>query len=111
MTAYATVEQLAAALRIRVTAENTDSLQSKLDATAVEIDQYLDRPAEDPLPDPPPAGVVEANILMAVDGWKAADAAFGVIGFEQIGAIRVSPDQIARVEGLLVPYKVRWAVA
>ncbi len=107
--AYATVDQLAAALRIRVTPENTPVLQAKLDAAADNCDQFMDRDA--PLPDPAPAGVIEANVLVAVDLWKAADAAFGVLGFEQIGAIRVTPGTTARVESLLIPYKERWGVA
>jgi hypothetical protein len=108
---YATVDQLAAALRIRVTPENTDALQAKLDAAAVQCDQFMSRPVDDPLPEPAPAGVVEANVLVAVDLWKAADAAFGVLGFEQIGTVRVSPGSVTRVESLLVPYKIGWAVA
>ena len=111
MAAYATVDQLAAALRIRVTPENTASLQAKLDAAAIDCDQFMDRPADDPLPVPPPAGVVEANILVAVDLWKGSDAAFGVIGFEQVGAVRVSPGATDRVANLLIPYKVQWGVA
>lgn len=109
--AYATVDQLAAALRIRVTPENTAALQAKLDAAAVNCDQFMDRPVDQPLPDPAPAGVVEANTLIAVDLWKAADAAFGVLGFDQIGTVQVSPGTTARVETLLVPYKIQWGVA
>jgi hypothetical protein len=40
--AYATVEELAAALRIRVNADNTAALQACLDAAAVEIDHEID---------------------------------------------------------------------
>ena len=46
--AYATVDELAAALRITVTAGNTAQLQSCLDAAAIEIDHAMDR--VDPLP-------------------------------------------------------------
>jgi hypothetical protein len=42
--AYATIDELAAALRIRVTAENTAALQACLDAAAIEIDHETDRP-------------------------------------------------------------------
>jgi hypothetical protein len=107
---YATVAQLAAALRIRVTPDNTDALQAKLDAAADQCDQFMDR-GDVALPDPTPVGVVEANVLVAVDLWKAADAAFGVLGFEQIGAVTVSPGSVARVESLLIPYKIGWAIA
>jgi hypothetical protein len=106
MAAYATVEQLAAALRIRVTAENTASLQSKVDAAAVEIDQYIGPNGVAVLPVPAPAPVVEANILRGVELYKSADAAFGVIGFEQIGAVRVSSNPVARFASLLQPYRI-----
>ena len=42
--AYATVAELAAGLRIRVTTENTDLLQVCLDAAAAEIDHEIDAP-------------------------------------------------------------------
>jgi hypothetical protein len=108
--AYADVEALARALRVRVTAENTADLQSKLDAAAAEIDQYLDR-GDVALPEPAPAAVIEANVLLGVDLYKGADAAFGVIGFDQIGAIRVSSDALGRVVALLIPYKLGWGIA
>ena len=41
--AYATVDELARALRIRVTPENTEGLQACLDAAAVEIEHDVDR--------------------------------------------------------------------
>jgi hypothetical protein len=106
---YASVEELAQVLRIRVTPENTDALQRALDAAADEIDQWLDR--DDPLPDPAPAGVVSANLTMAVDVWKSADAAFGVIGSDVTGAVRVSSNSVARHQGLLMPWKQKWGIA
>lgn len=109
--AYATVEELAAALRIRVTPTNTDGLQSKLDAAAVVIDQFLDRPTDQPLPVPPPANVVEANVNIAVELAKAADAAFGVVGYADVGALRVSTDAVARQAALLIPHKIQFGIA
>lgn len=110
--AYATVEELAAALRIRVTDTNRDSLQLDLDAAAEVIDQVLDRPPGDPLPDPPPPVVRHVNIVAGVELAKAADATFGVVGYPDIGALRVSAvDAVARHIGLLMPYKTRFGVA
>lgn len=110
--AYATVEQLAAALHVRVTPANTDSLQSKVDAAAVAIDAYLDRDVDDPLPDPPPPNIVEANINAGVDLAKAADAAFGVVGYADTGALRVSAaDAVSRQGALLMPHKTRFGIA
>jgi hypothetical protein len=45
--AYATIDELAQALKVRVTAENTPTLQSCLDAAAAEIDHDIDRPADE----------------------------------------------------------------
>ena len=78
--AYATVDELAAALRITVTAGNTAGLQMCLDAAAEEIDHAIDRldpvPAEDPVAN-------RVNILRGVEWFKANDAAFGVLGFDE----------------------------
>lgn len=110
--AYATVEELGAALRVRVTDTNRDSLQQKLDAAAVEIDAYLDRDPATPLPTPAPPNVIEANINAAVDLAKAADAAFGIVGMSDIGALHVSSaDAVSRQAGLLMPHKQRFGVA
>lgn len=109
--AYATVDQLAAALRVRVTDTNRASLQRQLDAGATAIDQFLDRGVDNPLPDPTPANITEANINIGVELAKAADAAFGVIGYGDISALHVSTDAVARQAALLMPHKTRFGVA
>lgn len=48
--AYATVDELAAALRIRVNPDNTDALQACLDAAAAEIDHDIDVEWHDAIP-------------------------------------------------------------
>ena len=63
--AYATPDQLAAALGITATPANTELLQGCLEAAAAEIDHTLDR--VDPLEDPPPDLVVRTNINRAVE--------------------------------------------
>jgi len=50
ITAYCTISELATALRIKVTVDNTDSLQRCVDAAAMEIDDCIDRPPGDPVP-------------------------------------------------------------
>jgi hypothetical protein len=55
--------------------------------------------------------VVSANLTMAVDVWKSADAAFGVIGSDVTGAVRVSSNSVARHQGLLMPWKQKWGIA
>lgn len=108
MSAYATVDELAAALRVRVTEENTDALQACLDAAAEEIDHDVDRiepiPQDDPLAN-------RVNIVRAVEWYKANDAAFGVIGYDQTGALQAPRDGFNRHAYTLTPLKQQWGLA
>ena len=106
--AYATVAELAAALRIKVTAENTPGLQRCLDAAAIEIDQSVDRIDPMPLDD---ALANRVNIVRAVEWWKANDAAFGILGYDDTGALRVPRNPMARHRAELLPLKEQWGVA
>jgi hypothetical protein len=108
--AYATVDELAAALRTRVTPENTAALTACLDAAAQEIDHEVDRPADTPVPpDDPLANRV--NLLRGVEWWKANDAAFGIIGFDQTGALQAPRDGFNRHAYTLTPLKTQWGIA
>lgn len=108
--AYATVEELAAALHTRVTPQNTDWLAKCLDAAAIEIDHSLDRSPDDPLPtDDALAGLV--NVARGVEWWKANDAAFGGVGFPDTGILAVPRDPFARHAATLIPHKQRFGVA
>jgi hypothetical protein len=108
--AYATVDQLAAALRITLTAQNTPTLQACLDAAAIEIDHAVDRPDTEPLPTTDPlAGRV--NLVRGVEWFKANDAAYGVIGFDQTGALQAPRDTFARHARELMPLKRQWGLA
>ena len=109
--AYATVEELAAALHVKVTTEREPDLQRALDAAAEEIDQDLDRDPSDPLPDPAPAAVVATNISRAVEWYKAPDAAYGIVGVEDTGAIRAPLDGFARHAQNLTRYKSKFGIA
>lgn len=106
---YASPEQLAAALRVRVTPENTDRLTSCLAAAADEIDAFLDR--SEPLADPVPESVVLCNVNRAVEWWKAPDAAGGQVGFAQTGVLSVPPDGFDRHAGTILQHKQKWGVA
>jgi hypothetical protein len=106
--AYATVEELAAALRITVTPANEAGLQACLDAAAVEIDSALDR--VDPLdPDDPLANRV--NLTRGVEWFKGQDAAFGVIGMAETGALRAPANGFRRHSLALLPEKQQFGVA
>jgi hypothetical protein len=108
--AYATIEELATALRVRPTETNTDALQTCLDAAAEEIDHevdWLDVDAEHE----PDALLNRVNIVRAVEWWKAQDAAFGVIGFDQAGALQAPRDGFNRHAYALTPRKEQWGIA
>jgi len=111
MAAYATVDQLAASMRLTVTAKNQEWLQSCLDAAAAEIDHMLDRFATEPLPVPPPALAVQENVAIAVEFWKINDAAFGGVGFADIGVLKVPRDLFARHAAVLMPLTQQFGVA
>src|SRR5262245_20944902 len=105
---YATVDELLAAVGKPVTAENTVRAQACLDAAAQEIDDAVDR--VDPVPDGD-ALANRVNLLRGVEWWKANDAAWGVIGFDEIGALRLPKSTFARHAVTLTPLKQQWGVA
>ena len=109
--AYATVDDLAGALHVRVTAENQVALQRAVDAASVEVDHDLDRYVDDPLPDPAPPAITQATIALAVEAFKMPDAAFGILGFDDTGAVRAAKDSLPRYWSLLTPYKQRFGIA
>ena len=109
--AYATAADLAAALRIAVTPANSATLQGCVDAAAEEIDldlDIVDPPA--PLPNPAPAVVRQVNIARAVEWFKASDAAFGGVGYADIGILRTPTDGFARHSATILPYKAQWGI-
>lgn len=108
--AYATVEELAAALRIRVNAENTPTLEACLSAAAAEIDHEIDR--VDVVEDAVQLALANrVNVLRAVEWFKSQDAAFGVIGFDQSGVLTSPRDGFARHAYTLTPLKQQWGIA
>ena len=105
--AYATIQELAAALRISVTAANQESLQACLDAAALEIDSTVDRlepiDADDPLAN-------RVNLLRGVEWYKANDAAFGVIGVSDTGTLQAPRNTFRRHAVALLPLKQQWGL-
>ena len=111
---YATVDELAAALRIRVTAENTPTLQACLDAATAEIDHEADWAATaDPfeLTGDKEALLNRVNVLRGVEWFKSNDAAFGLIGFDQTGSLQAPRDGFNRHAYTLQPVKQQWGIA
>ena len=109
--AYARVEELGDALRVQVTAKNSDRLASCLDAAASEIDHALDRPAGALPYDPIPPLLRQVNIARAVEWYKASDAAFGVLGFADVGTAQVRVDSFARHVAALTPLVEQFGLA
>ena len=110
--AYATIDELAAVLRIRVTPENTDALTACVDAASAEIDQAMDR--TDPASSLPVDEAPLANrvcLVRGVEWWKSNDAAFGVIGSTDTGALQAPRNTFARHAAELIPLKQQWGVS
>jgi hypothetical protein len=105
--AYATIDELAAALRIQATAANTATLEACLDAAAIEIDDAVDR--IDPIPTDD-ALANRVNILRGVEWFKANDAAFGVIGVSETGSLQAPRNTMARHAIALLPLKQQWGI-
>lgn len=105
--AYATIDELATALRITVTATNQASLTACLEAAALEIDDAVDR--VEPL-DPADPLANRVNILRGVEWWKANDAAFGVLGVSDTGTLQAPRNTMRRHAIALLPHKQQWGV-
>jgi hypothetical protein len=106
---YATAAELAAALRVRVTPETEPWLTACVDAASAEIDADLDR--LDPVPDNVPAQLHTVCLARGVEWFKSNDAAFGVIGYAETGALRAPRDAFDRHRTVIAPYKQRWGFA
>lgn len=109
--AYAAPADLAAALRVQETATTTPRLQACLDAAAEEIDHALGRRDAEPIPDPPPALVAQVNVARGVEWWKASDAAFGALGFDNVGVLAAPKDGFGRHAANLLPHTQTFGVA
>lgn len=106
--AYATVEQLAAALEIRVTPENGNLLRECLDAAATEIDHFLEGT---PIVNPAGGAIVRTNVNRAVEWWKAPATYNGGVGFSEVGTLASPASGFERHAAALLPFKRNWGVA
>jgi hypothetical protein len=106
--AYATPDELAAALRVAVSVKNQAALQSCVDAASLEIDHEIDAdPAGTPVPPADPLAHMVC-IARGVEWFKANDAAFGAIGFDGTGVLSAPRDGFARHAANLTPLKQRF---
>jgi hypothetical protein len=110
--AYATVDELAAALRVRVTPDNSPLLQDCLDAAADEIDGFLDRSDIAVWPAPVPPQIARCNVNRAVEWFKASDAFNGSVGQTETGVLKEPPgDGFARHGLSIRRWKQQWGIA
>ncbi len=106
--AYATVEELAALLKVNPVSR-VDQLERVLATAAAEIDAELGLDA--PYTSPPPL-VVEVNLERAVEHWQQMQAPFGILGLgADTGATHTARDSWDRHAHKLAPLKVVWGLA
>jgi hypothetical protein len=111
--AYATVDELAAQLRQRVSPANEEWYQACLDASALEIDHWLDRTTDaPPLTDDGAVALLNVvNVARALEWAKSNDAAFGAIGFADVGVLSAPGDSFDRHAKSLIPLKDQFGIA
>lgn len=111
--AYATPDELAAALRVQVTVKNSELLESSVDAATREIDH-----ARDPVTDTPPP-LVDGDLALAhmvciargVEWFKANDSVYGMVGFADTGVLTAPRDTFARHATTLTPITQQFGIA
>lgn len=106
--AYATPEDLAAALEIRVTDENHQVLDDCLDAAATEIDHFLE---DEVIINPPEGIIVRTNVNRAVEWYKAPATYNGGVGIADVGVLTAPASGFERHSAALLPFKHSWGVA
>lgn len=108
MGSYATVDELAEALEIRVTDQNHQLLDDCLDAAATEINHFLDG---NPLTDPPPGIIIRTNVNRAVEWYKAPATYNGGVGTTEVGTLTAPQSGFERHSAALLPLKASWGIA
>ena len=106
--AYATPQDLADALEIRLTPENTGVLNDCLEAAAAEIDHCLE--GTDMIT-PAPAIVARTNVNRAVEWYKAPAAYNGGRRVRRHRHPRQPPSGFERHAAALLPLQTSWGVA
>ena len=111
--AYATPDDLALDLSIRVTPQNEAKMQKCIDTSTAEMDHEIGAD-----PTAPPVWSDEQLALLnrvcttrAAEWYKANEALWGAIGFEQTGILRAPQDGFGRRAYDLIPLKQSWGIA
>jgi hypothetical protein len=106
--AYAVVADLALALhKQRFDGREQKQAEDCLDVAAGEIDGAADwfggvPPLLETLTPYQRAGLLRINVDRAVEWWKGAEAAFGAMGYADIGVLRAPRDDFARFEERII---------
>jgi hypothetical protein len=98
---YATPEQLAEALEIRVSPDNQQALQDCLDAATVEIDRILVDMGGGSIEPTAAALLTRVNINRAVEWWKAPATFNGGVGTVDTGVISAPTSGFGRHAAVL----------
>lgn len=108
--AYATADELANAVRVQVGPKNSDLLAACVDAASAEIDHWVDRYVDTPIPVGDPIAHMVC-IARGVEWYKSNDAAFGALGFDGTGVLHAPADPFARHAATLIPLVQQFGVA
>jgi len=109
--AYCTIDQIAADLRITVSAANTDKLTRCAEAAAIQIDATVDSPDPPDYSQPWDPLYTTVNIGYGSELFKVNDALFGVIGYDQTGALRTPRNGFIRWANVLLARKQQFGIA
>jgi hypothetical protein len=113
--AYATPDQLATALEIRVTEDNQQLLEDCLGAAATEIDHFLVDADPSTVADIAagnvPTIVTRVNVNRAVEWYKAPATFNGGIGMTDIGTMTAPASGFERYTAVLLPLRLTWGIA
>jgi hypothetical protein len=112
---YASVDQLADALELRVTPDNTQLLQDCLEAAESEINGVLvdaDTATQAAIAaGDVPAIVVRTEVNRAVEWFKAPATYNGGVGYSEIGAMASPTTGFERHALVLQPLRAAWGIA
>jgi hypothetical protein len=106
---YATAEDLAEALEIRVTPDNQQLLDDCLAAAATEIDLFL---VDCDVADPSAMPIIgRTNVNRAVEWYKAPATYNGGVGTTETGTMAAPTSGFDRHAAVLTPLRTRWGLA
>lgn len=108
----ATAAAALAVLRLEAGDVDADRVAELVDAAGVQVNNYLDRTGDDPVPAPPPADLADALTQIVVELYRRKDAPPSSIDGLIASSWRApSLDPLAGVRSVLRRYKGRFGVA